>query len=313
MAWIFQLAVCLALGYGSAALNDTIVAAEGAQVGQAKHKTLLFQHAWRIRGDRGDAFISQCYNWTGGLGDNPIFHSELELRAAGWAPYFEAVYGEVPHSRYPICMGSFWFINQAALLAAEQLPQGGQLNIDKCPRRPGDWYRINNKYQPTWASWIFHPPPYGVDGSGLPGDTWVEVSHEAEPREVTGTWFMFSMGSGVWFNLGKTIVFNDHGEAHEKFCGRCKNGTGNKDAQMSVAAAAQGYTSIQFVRHPDDQWRCKGGHGSLPKGAMNIEIVAVALNGYGPCGENPSAFKAGWNADKPCNCDPKAQFLNCQV
>jgi len=45
---------------------------------------------------------------------------------------------------------------------------------------------------------------------------------------------------------------------------------------------------------------------------MNIEIVGVALNGKGACGPNSNVFKAGWNADKPCKCNPKAGFLNCQ-
>jgi len=202
-------------------------------------------------------------------------------------------------------VGSFWFINKNIFKAV------GISNpkLMSCPYKAGDYYGSNNKYEPSWSSWIWHPPPYGINGHGIPANTWIEISHNAQGRESAGMWFMFSMGSGIWFNTGKTGVYQDHGSAQKQFCGGCSGDDGNN--KMAVSAAKQGYSSVQFLQHPDDEWRC-GDHVKPPRGAMNIEIVGVALNGKGPCSPNPNAFKAGWNADKPCNCDSKQSYMNCQ-
>jgi len=248
-------------------------------------------------------FISQCENWAGGLGENPIFNNPGELVQAGWGPYFELVYGEVPKTRYPICIGSFWFLNRNAmeLVGLTTPPVLKDSLKERCPMKPGDVYDTNNKYQPPWSSWIYHPQPFGVKsgltghrGFGLPSNTWVEVSHMKQSRETAGSWFMFSMGSGIWFNTGKTIVLNDHFAAQDFFCGKCDGGSSfsllvgepEKDAQMSAAAAAQGYTTIQFLQHADRQWGCSGSWKALsPKSALTIEIVGVTLTGNGgPCG-----------------------------
>merc|ERR1712176_475385 len=80
--------------------------------------------------------------------------------------------------------------------------------------------------------------------------------------------------------------------------------------QMSVEAAKQGYDSIQFLMHPDPQWRCNW--FNTQKGVMNIEIVAPNILGQGACSKIPDQIRAGWNADKPCDCDPNQGFLNCK-
>lgn len=251
-------------------------------------------------------FISQCQQWGGGLGSSPVFQNAGQLTSTGgWQNYFTKVYGSVPDSRYPICIGSFWFLNRPIFQAS------GITNpkLIKCPTNAGDYYTSNNKYEPSWASWIWHPPPFGVNGQGIPANTWIEVSHNRQGRESAGMWFMFSMGSGIWFNSGKTGVYSDHGAAQNQFCGGCRGDDGNN--KMALSAAKQGYSSVQFLAHPDDQWRCHD-HVKVPKGAMNIEIVGVALNGKGPCGPSANSFKAGWNADKACNCDGSKSYLNCQ-
>jgi len=231
--------------------------------------------------------------------------------------YFMKVYGEIPRTRYPICVGSFWFLHKDVFEAAGIT----DLSLQRCPSQPGDYYMTNNKYQ-HWASWIWHPAPFGIDGRGLPANTWIEVSHMAQERESGGSWFVFSSGSGIWFNTGKTIVFQDHGAAHSLFLGENWIGEGKmnklwqrmeaRDAQMSVEAAKQGYTTIQFLDHADDQWRCGSGGYNKLRPSMGIEVVGVRLHGVGACGDDPSVFRTGWNAEKPCDCDNGQPFLNCR-
>eukprot|EP00928_Gymnodinium_smaydae_P036702 TRINITY_DN25614_c0_g1_i1.p1 TRINITY_DN25614_c0_g1~~TRINITY_DN25614_c0_g1_i1.p1 ORF type:complete len:523 (+),score=109.26 TRINITY_DN25614_c0_g1_i1:140-1708(+) len=295
---------------GACVCLRSVLGGEGAAVADA----LVASHtvAPSVAGD-GSGFLSQCQRWEGGgIGAHPVFQNARELSAAGWSGYFRAVYGEVPNSRYPVCIGSLWFLDREAMTkaglrsASEEQP---------CPKNGGDKYDHNNKYQPPWSSWVYHPPPFGVAGLGLPSDTWVEVSHMEQPREAAGAWFVFSMGSGVWLNTGKTLIYEDHWAAHTEFCGeqcghlRLLRGP-VRDRLMCTEAARQGYDTIQFLNHADDQWRCS--HGFFKHKPMGIEIVAVRLQGSGgPCGGMEDFFRAGWNADKPCHCNNSKSWLNC--
>lgn len=249
---------------------------------------------------REPMFIYQCETWGTDLGRHPIFNSQEELVSAGWGPYFMAMYGEIPTTRYPICVGSFWYLNQGVMSKLGMRGPG----FKRCPGSAGDAYIENNVWQKPGDAWIWHPPPFGINGHGLPSDTWIEVTHHVSLRETVGSWFMFSAGSGIWLNTGKTIIFQDHPESYHSFCPTwpCK---GRDYVTMSAEAARLGYTTVQFLRHPDVQWKCK-------MGVMNIEIVHVGLTGGGSCPGNANVFRTGWNADKPCQCDHRSQYLNCK-
>jgi hypothetical protein len=41
----------------------------------------------------------------------------------------------------------------------------------------------------------------------VPNDTWVEVAHSAVPTELVGSWQWRLQGSGIWYNVGRTLVF----------------------------------------------------------------------------------------------------------
>ena len=59
---------------------------------------------------------------------------------------------------------------------------------------------------------------------------------------------MYTPGSGIYFNLGKTISFAEHSDAFSYFK---ITGGGDMNSQMAAAAAAAGYDSIQFLAHVD--------------------------------------------------------------
>ena len=44
--------------------------------------------------------------------------------------------------------------------------------------------------------------------------------HRSYPAdEKTGAWFYYAKGSGIWFNLGRTIAFETHAEGYKFFNG----------------------------------------------------------------------------------------------
>ena len=118
---------------------------------------------------------------------------------------------------------------------------------------------------------------------------------------------MYAKGSGVWYNIGKSITFKEHADAFAHF------GVRDNEA-MCRAAAAAGLDTVQFSAHHDHtNYPCDTA-GGYPY--MNIEIVAVKLGGTYACGEDkpsgqdPGHLKAGWHS-KPCNCDNAFDRTNC--
>jgi len=163
-------------------------------------------------------------------------------------------------------------------------------------------------YASPFHSWIWHPYPY----QSLPANTWAEVMHQQDPfgDEHFGAWFMYAPGSGVHFQLGQTIDFQEHNDAFSHF-----GAWGNE--VLSKEAAAQNYDSIQFLAHIDHvNYQCDNYNTNSGLRYMGLEIVATRLVGTYSCGTKdgaPSEIRAGWHASRPCSCSNKLQYLNCQV
>jgi hypothetical protein len=136
-------------------------------------------------------------------------------------------------------------------------------------------------------------------------------------------WLLYAKGSGIWFNIGKSLRCADHECALESLSNvpmpdwtlgdathyRYRRMT--QDEMVSEAACAAGITSFQFNKHFDtgNYPTCEPKTGTY----MNIEIVATCYSGTYACGvadarDNP--FKAGWHS-KPCACTNDADVLNC--
>jgi hypothetical protein len=122
-------------------------------------------------------------------------------------------------------------------------------------------------------------------------------------------WFVYGRGSGIFFEVGKTKVFNDHPDAYAFFK---VPATGDRNQQMCVNAVAAGYDSVQFVKHKDAiNYPCAK---SIGASWMNIEIVAVKLVGTYACGQavgTPASLRSGWRGTRPCKCDPSNPNTNC--
>jgi len=142
--------------------------------------------------------------------------------------------------------------------------------------------------------------------------------HKADPfgDEEYGNWFMYSPGSGIYFDVGVTTSFQEHDDAFRHFAITCDPKKCDYNEELSKAAAAQSYDSIQFLAHVDDvNYQCDSHNtGKVGLDYMGMEILAVKLVGSYSCGTPagaPSSVKTGWQASKPCQCDNKHEFLNC--
>jgi len=226
------------------------------------------------------------------------------LKGDPWGSYFEAVYGQIPDSGYPLNLGDFWMLYDDALQAVKDLPA----IVSTCPPghpAKGTHYRKNNVYSPSYSSWIWHPYPYGQH------EGWVEVMRKKDPfgDEHFGAWFVYAKGSGIYFNIGKTISFGTHEEAYQHF----KVQGPHWNEEMCKNAAAMQYDSVQFTAHKDStNYPCSRNAGLA---YMNMEIVGVKLTGTYACGAQdgaPDSIRVGWRHSRPCHCDPHGEFLNCK-
>merc|ERR1711967_66801 len=95
---------------------------------------------------------------------------------------------------------------------------GHPVGVGNCPKDhapEGQFYVSNNAFSPPGHAWSWHPPPFKYFAS----NTWVEVIHMTPGwnDEAKAMWFFYARGSGMWYNLGKTIGFIDHDEGCKHF------------------------------------------------------------------------------------------------
>ena len=246
---------------------------------------------------------------TGGW---PQFPNAAAVTASPWASYFNAVYGSVPAEQgsYPMCMGDFWMFYDQELQKAKV--SDAPKSVGECPdpKKEAERYGVNNALSPAGVSWSWHPPPR----KAFHDNTWVEVIHtKVTSDEKTGAWFYYAKGSGMWFNLGKTISFPDHSEAFKHFnVHKMPANGGPINEHMCAAAAKAGYDSIQFVSHPYSN-KCSKHKGLA---SMNYELVSTKLIGAYTCTSKSgtsSKIAVGWKGSNgPCDCDNSKKMLNCK-
>ena len=160
---------------------------------------------------------------------------------------------------------------------------------------------MSRNHDPPGIIWQTQPRPYAA----LPANTWVEVTHcadsQAQDLEMQGVWFYYAKGSGIFFNTGKTISFQDHDDAVKYFLNKDCSGDLKKECTKYfsdlIKSASQSFDSIQFLNHADQ--RC----------GENLSVEIIGLNGSGslPCGAGIELRK-GWKASESCKC---STCINC--
>ena len=160
--------------------------------------------------------------------------------------------------------------------------------------------------------------------------------HRADPfgksDERVGMWMMRARGSGVFYFTGRTHTFADHNEACDRF------GVPRRHLpRLSAAAARAGYDTLAFSRHADHiSYPCDAHHRPEGEGAecvacgpsqptpcdraqsgllrgryMGFELLATRLQGTYACGAAYGAPATIRSARGACECDARAEFLNC--
>lgn len=248
----------------------------------------------------------------------PSFQSLADLQADPWGTYFSFLYGEISDMGFPLCVGDFW------MFYGDLLSQAGVTNIPEsegdCPRGAYSHYKSNNFYAPGGVSWSWHPGPW----HGWPNNSWVEVIHRAESGGIEdhGGWMLYAKGSGVWLNLGRTVVFAEYDEVFDRFAKDehtaedwSEENQGTPFTKMIANAIAQGYDSIQLVNHPDSAYSACGNRGDLSP-AMNVEIISLRATGTFACMAEQGTFeqlRVGWQGRMgKCDCDASKEHLNCK-
>ena len=265
------------------------------------------------------------------MGGWPAFHNSSHLAAhSAWSEYIRSIYGSLPThaAAYPLCTGELWLMYtrelDASSSAALDIPQ----QVSGCPRDDGSVegqrYEKHSKLSPPGVTWTWHPSPNGF--TALTADTWVEVLHKGGiPDEHVGAWFLTARGTGIWFNLGRTMAFDDHEDAWRHF------GVGHlprdhRNEAMCANATRAGLDSIQFIRHTCEMMYRDCLNTSLPNLTyFNLEVVAPRLQGIHACASadgSSELLRTGWPGagaeagegavGGDCTCDNNASHhLHC--
>jgi len=264
------------------------------------------------------------------VGGWPSFPNASALEADPWGRYFEEVYGKVPSDdkAYPLCIGDLWMFYGNVL---DRVKPVVPKSVGQCPTDCGmvqmQRYDLNNMFSPPNVTWSWHPVPW----KAIPNHTYVEVIHRKDPLgdEENGSWMFYAKGSGISFNVGKSLAFigNFHGGHDDAMAyfdidhQSCNGDWKQRNDCLSITAAAQGWDSLQFLGHYDDWWQYTGhddGSCSNPGGIapFNIEIVSTRAKGTYACmtaDGGHTGLKKGWDASGPdCICDNSKEDLNCE-
>lgn len=279
----------------------------------------------------------------------PIIYDLEQLKNSGFYEYIDNIYGvETIQEHYPIDISKFFYFYEKILPYTVKntiVPL-----VKDTPSNFGDFFRLgffgNSVPDTIWAyiytsgnfppatdttndyivqaAYIEHPTPPFEYSSGFRDNQWVEVNHCCCDPPGTGYWFYFTRGSGIWYNLGRTIVFPDHIDAYCYFTKTTKceftsydtanlilNQTLNKT--IYSLAKAQGFDSIQY------NYRYEAKIFKYEVTDLRVSAEKQNPDGCFPV-ELSDYIRAGWwrtdlegMPPLPCVCvDTPSHCLNCQ-
>ena len=235
-----------------------------------------------------DSFTSfyVCNNdcTTGPRLECPRRSESLLLRNAGitrsqWDAYIRRLYG-VMSADHAVVLPR---IDQVDMIytGSQMLPINGVEyvdNYDTCPRTAAHApIHLGQPHVNVAAYYAYAEAP-----TPAASHQWIEVTHCGSHIEAQSLWFYVQRGSGIFVNVGNTIVFDDHPAASEHF-----NAYGDI-TNVPAAARAAGYDSIQYTEH------CEGCR-------CDFELMLTTAAGTAACPQGVE-FRSGLNASRPCTC-----------
>ena len=174
-----------------------------------------------------------------------------------------------------------------------------------------------------WGAWprLIPDPPLHLAGRtqstpdtarsplsvGFPSHARVEVMHTCCDGSNNGYFSYLAIGSGVFVDLGKTLVFADHMPAFGYF--GFKEVNSGSFASLVAAARAKGWDTLQFTH------RCEG---KYKYEILDVRPTTSASEGTSQvCRHHKTAklaYHSGWGGQAPCECtEESAACLNCLV
>lgn len=238
----------------------------------------------------------------------------------GWSAYFSGLYGGLPpEAAFPIDTAALWLLHTDIKGAVNP---AARLQIHDCPTQPGDAFqRMSIDHDLANTVSLLRLGPF----TAMPDHALVEVTHcrdkEAVENEAGANWMYRADGSGIFFNVGKTIAFQRHRDLVHRFLRgqRCPDdeclGNGGLSEGFAVAAR-EGYDSVQFLAHPDQ--RCSGHADTAARGvptAHEIVDVRPGASGQYACGvkdAKKTRYTSGWGGTQPCSCSNDFACSNCR-
>jgi hypothetical protein len=183
----------------------------------------------------------------------PSFETASQLQAATkWAQYFQAVYGDIPTSGFPLCVADLMSLYKDKLQdLGLQLPSESKMECARDLASSEAHRTWHNNDEPPWLLRLVKYERSRGGKRPFTNDTWVEVVHRARSAastwELNGMWFSVMSGTGVFFNTGRTISFRTHSEAIDHFGVGYYFYGAEAENELAVKARAQGYDTVQFL------------------------------------------------------------------
>ena len=228
----------------------------------------------------------------------PIFKTYDELNDSPWRQYLNKLYGKFPSDIFPIDMRKMQLFHKSLLrgieLEAHVTTGAGEHRTEGC-------FYVNNMkgpYTHDSCDWIW--VHRGIEP--VPVASMVEVVHSNDRtsgkqhyKTYTGYWMYAAPGSGLFYNVGKTIVFKIKQDMH-KFCQE-------RDISNCVRKLQRnGYDSIQFTHVMPLQ---------PPHTLLEIVDIRSKSNECDTCND---AICCGWYGRQTnTHCDSEKRFLNAEV
>ena len=252
----------------------------------------------------------------------PQFVNKKKLRQnSAWYQYLQRVYGSKLHKMpFPFDTSKLWIlytdICRDCGIQFTKLPTRGCPKPETEKVKQTDVVCFKNMsllHDKADTIWIYHPRLY----KSIPNYKRVEVIHtndvlSSHHESNNNYWMYYAPGTGVWFDVGKTISFSYHREALCYFGidGKIDYLKANPFNMLFEAAIARGYDSLQFLQN--NGGRCnEGEEGTITRGSMNMfEIVSLRGNGTTTCGGDNIQFFKGFGTE-PCKCKETSKVVNC--
>jgi len=273
----------------------------------------------------------------------PTFASRKKLERSKWSRYFDSTWGlaTLTDADFPLALRGFtyfradWLPPPLRSLASKVAPLG----------RPRACYDMYTEMDPKYDAAANRPPalwlhayptvaPYArctkrksaLGGGqckgahrppdepqrwpwpyGLPSHARVPVVRTCCDVPRKGFWLYLAVGSGAYFDLGRTLAFREHEDAMAYFGVPTALNWYDPEVEQAILRSpkARELDSIQYTHHAE--------HGLYKYEIMDLAGSAAdaVQRDACPLPANAARYHGGWRGRAPCRCPEGSTFLQC--